>query len=310
MYEEILKYKYLQPISLENKEYYYKLIYEISDSFTGKLIGGDLFHLANINLIIDELGQLLANSIELYEWGYFDNSYYSLRSANELATIMLDLSDKTDWAIKKNMESFLTKRYRKKRYQIINWLSEEGIVFKEVIDKMPNFKEEINELLDEINQVIHMSGRENLYSFRKNLDEDFHKNKFKQFKNHFLITIKILAIFRLIIDPFPLLLKEEEIYYRSPDLVISTFSEDLLNLIGEKTIKEFKQTKSYISVKNTILSFEKRNEFVNNFIIANYIDLNHLDEIYSQKHLINKTKLKFLDIVSCTDKIIEIKTLN
>lgn len=310
MYEEILKYKYLQPISLENKEYYYKLIYEISDSFTSEVIGGDLFHLANINLIIDELGQLLANSIELYEWGYFDNAYYSLRSANELATIMLDLSDKTDWAIKKNMESFLTKRYRKKRYQIINWLSEEGIVFKEVIDKMPNFKEEINELLDEINQVIHMSGRANLYSFRKNLDEDFHKNKFKQFENHFLITIKILAIFRLIIDPFPLLLKEEEIYYRSPDLVISTFSEDLLNLIGEKTIKEFKQTKSYISVKNTILSFEKRNEFVNDLIIANYIDLNHLDEIYSQKHLINKTKLKFLDIVSCTDKIIEIKTLN
>ena len=92
--------------------------------------------------------------------------------------------------------------------------------------------------------------------------------------------------------------------------MISTFSEDLLNLIGEKTIKEFKQTKSYISVKNTILSFEKRNEFVNDLIIANYIDLNHLDEIYSQKHLINKTKLKFLDIVSCTDKIIEIKTLN
>lgn len=120
MYEEILKYKYLQPISLENKEYYYKLIYEISDSFTSEVIGGDLFHLANINLIIDELGQLLANSIELYEWGYFDNAYYSLRSANELATIMLDLSDKTDWAIKKNMESFLTKRYRKKRYQIIN----------------------------------------------------------------------------------------------------------------------------------------------------------------------------------------------
>ncbi len=310
MYEEILKYKYLRPIPIENKEYYYKLIYEISDAFTSRLIGGDLFHSANINLLIDELGQLLANSIELYEWGYFDNAYYSLRSANELATIMLDLSDKTDWAIKKNMELFLTKRYRKKRYQIINWLSEEGIVFKEVIDKMPNFKEEINELLDEINQVIHMSGRENLYSFRRDFDNDFHENKFKQFENHFLTTIKILAIFRLIIDPFPLLLKEEEVYYRCPDLVTSTFSGDLLNLIGEKTIKEFKQTKSYISVKNTILSFEKRNEYVNNLIIANYIDLNHLDEIYSQKHLINKTKLKFLDIVSCSDKIIEIKTHN
>lgn len=67
MYEKMLKYRYLQPVQIENKEYYYKLIYEVSDAFTSRLIGGDFFHSANINLLIEELGQLLSNSIELYE---------------------------------------------------------------------------------------------------------------------------------------------------------------------------------------------------------------------------------------------------
>ena len=300
----MLKYRYLQPIQIENKEYYYKLIFEVSDAFTSRLIGGDFFHSANINLLIKELGQLLANSIELYEWGYFDNAYYSLRSANELATIILDLSDKKDWAIKKNMESFLTKRYRKKRYQILEWLSEEGIIFKEVLDKMPNFKNEINMLMDEINQVIHMSGRENLYKFRRNLGDDFHNHKLKQFEKHFLSSIKILAIFRLIIDPFPLLLMDDEIGLRCPDIMTYPFSNDLLNLIGEKTILEFEQTESVIAIKNEILKMEKRKPAVNNFIMNNLLDLDEIDEIYSQKHLLDEFQLKFLDIASCSRKIV------
>ena len=308
MYEEMLKYRYLQPIQIENKEYYYKLIYEVSDAFTSRLIGGDFSHSANINLLIGELGQLLANSIELYEWGYFDNAYYSLRSANELATIILDLSDKKDWAIKKNMESFLTKRYHKKRYQILEWLSEEGIVFKEVLDKMPNFKNEINALMDDINQVIHMNGRENLYNFRRNLDDDFHNNKLKQFEKHFLSSIKILAIFRLIIDPFPLLLIDEEINHRCPDLMTYPFSNDLLKLIGEQTILEFEQTESFIAIKNEILMMEKRKSAVNEFIISNVLDLDKIDEIYSQKHLLDEFQLKFLEIASCSRKIVEMKS--
>ena len=91
-------------------------------------------------------------------------------------------------------------------------------------------------------------------------------------------------------------------------MITPTFSKDLLNLIGQKTLKQFKKTKSYMSFKENILTFEKRNPFGNDFIVGNYIDLNHLNEIYSQKHLFSEIKIKFLDIVSCTDKIIEIRT--
>lgn len=66
--------------------------------------------------------------------GYFDNAYYSLRSANELATVMLDLSDKEDSEIQNNFEDFRKGKYNKWRSTILNELSDNGIVFKEVID--------------------------------------------------------------------------------------------------------------------------------------------------------------------------------
>lgn len=91
-YEEILQERYLKPVKIENKEYYYNLIYEISESFTSAIIV-NLFHSNKINMIITEAGQSLANSIKLYELGYFDDAYYSMRSAIELATIMLDVGD-------------------------------------------------------------------------------------------------------------------------------------------------------------------------------------------------------------------------
>lgn len=309
MYEEFFKYTHLQPVNIKNKEYYYKLINDLSDSFTSRLIG-NFFHSANINLIISELCQLLTNSIELYEKGYFDNAYYSLRSANELATIMLDLSDKDSDTINKNMKLFLTKEYHKNRGQIIKELSNEGIMFKEVINKMPNFKEEIKNLLSEINQVIHMNGKENLYGFREYLDSNFHEVKLKKFENHFLSSIKILAIFILIIDPLPLLLNDEEVYYRCPNLLTEPFSQELLSVIGEKSILEFEQTENYISMKNQLLKMEKRKPAVNDYVFMNILDLEHMDDIYSQKHLLNEFQQKCLEIVYRCNKITEIRTNN
>ena len=45
-YEKILQERYLKPISIENNEYYYSLIYEISESLTWE-IAVDFFHTIN-----------------------------------------------------------------------------------------------------------------------------------------------------------------------------------------------------------------------------------------------------------------------
>lgn len=55
-----------------------------------------------------------------------------------------------------------------------------------------------------------------------------------------------------------------------------------------------------------ILSFEKRNTAVNDFLMHNFIDLDKISDIYSQKHLIPENELKILDVCCCTNKIIYI----
>lgn len=298
---------YVIPIKIENINECYNLIQEISLSDTSRTFAGNLSHSAHINLLIKEISILLANSLRLYEMGYFDNAYYSLRSANELATVMLDLSDKDDSEIKCNFEDFRQGKYNKWRGKIIKELSDNGIVFKEVIDKMPNFKKDIGKLLDEINNVVHNNGLDNFYYFRyHSLDKDMPYKKLEEFENHFLRSIRILAIMRLIVDPLPLLITDDEIYYRCPQIIFFPFSDEMLSVIGQESIDEFKQTDTYKSMEEQILSLEKRNPAVNDFLIHKVIDLDKIEDIYSQKHLISENELKILDVCGCTNKIVEI----
>ena len=298
---------YVIPIKIENIEEYYSLIQEISFSDTSRAFEENLSHSAHINLLIKEISILLANSLRLYEMGYFDNAYYSLRSANELATVMLDLSDKDDSKITNNFKKFRKGKYKKRRSKIINELSKEGIFFKEVIDQMPNLKKDISKLLNEINNVVHNNGLDTLYSVRyHSLDKDMSYKKLEEFITHFLKSIRILAIMRLILDPLPLIITDDEMYYRCPKIVIFPFSDELLSVIGQKSVDDFKQTDTYKSMEEWILSFEKRNTAVNDFLMYNFIDLDKINDIYSQKHLIPENELKILDVCCCTNKIIYI----
>lgn len=302
-YEKILQERYFKPVKIENKEYYYSLIYEISESLTSGIIV-NFFHSNKINMIITEAGQSLANSIKLYELGYFDDAYYSMRSAIELATIMLDVGDNDYEKMVHNMNLFSNKEYRNFRASTLSYLKDNGIEFSDVNNKMPNFVNEINNTCKKLNKIVHKVGFDNFYGIRKRYDEDFHKKQVVEFENNLISSIRIVAIMRLVIDPFPLLLADEEIYYRSPNILTYPFNERLLEVIGEKSIAEFKNTDVYKSYQEELMKLEKRNQEVNDVVMANYIDLNNLDNIYLQKHLLDSHELKYVNIAGCSDKII------
>lgn len=302
-YEKILQERYLKPIIIENKEYYYSLIYEISESLTWE-IAVDFFHSNKINMIITEAGQSLANSIKLYELGYFDDAYYSMRSAIELATIMLDVGDNEYEKMVHNMNLFSTKEYRNFRSSTLRYLKDNGIEFKDVSNKMPNFVKEINNTCNKLNKFVHKTGFDNFYGIRKNYNDDFHKKQLKNFEDNLISSIRIVAIMRLVIDPFPLLLADKEIYYRSPNILTTPFNEQLLEVIGEESIVEFKSTELYKSYEKDLMKLEKRNKEVNAVVMADFIDLDNIDNIYLQKHLLDSHELKYVNIANCSDKII------
>lgn len=302
-YEKNLLERYLRPVKIENKEYYYSLIYEISESLTSGIIV-DLFHSNKINMIITEAGQSLANSIRLYELGYFDDAYYSMRSAIELATIMLDVGDNEYEKMVNNMNLFSNKEYRNFRASTLRYLKDNGIEFRDVANKMPNFVNEINNTCIKLNNFVHKTGFDNFYGIRNYYNENFHKKQLDDFENNLISSIRIVAIMRLVIDPFPLLLADEEIYYRSPNIMTYPFNEKLLEVMGEGSIAEFKNTDVYKSYEEELMKLEKRNQEVNNVVMANYIDLDNLENIYFQKHLLDDHELKYVDIASCSEKII------
>ena len=302
-YEKILQERYLNPVKIENKEYYYSLIYEISESLTSGIIV-DFFHSNKINMIITEAGQSLANSIKLYELGYFDDAYYSMRSAIELATIMLDVGDNEYEQMIHNMNLFSTKEYRNFRASTLRYLKDNGIEFRDVSNKMPNFVKEINNTCNKLNKFVHKTGFDNFYGIRNKYDDDFHKRQLKDFEDNLISSIRIVAIMRLVIDPFPLLLADEEIYYRSPNILTYPFNENLLDVMGDESIAEFKSTDIYKSYEEELMKLEKRNREVNAVVMANYIDLDNIDNIYLQKHLLSSHELKYVNIASCSDKII------
>ena len=302
-YEKNLLERYLKPVEIENKEFYYSLIYEISESLTSGIIV-DLFHSNKINMIITEACQSLANSIRLYELGYFDDAYYSMRSAIELATIMLDVGDNEYEKMVNNMNLFSNKEYRNFRASTSRYLKENGIEFRDVANKMPNFVNEINNTCIKLNSFVHKTGFDNFYGIRNYYNENFHKKQLDDFENNLISSIRIVAIMRLVIDPFPLLLADEEIYYRSPNIMTYPFNEKLLEVMGEESIAEFKNTDVYKSYEEELMKLEKRNQEVNNIVMADYIDLDNLENIYLQKHLLNHHELKYVDIASCSEKII------
>lgn len=302
-YEKNLLERYLKPVEIENKEFYYSLIYEISESLTSGIIV-DLFHSNKINMIITEACQSLANSIRLYELGYFDDAYYSMRSAIELATIMLDVGDNEYEKMVNNMNLFSNKEYRNFRASTLRYLKENGIEFRDVANKMPNFVNEINNTCIKLNSFVHKTGFDNFYGIRNYYNENFHKKQLDDFENNLISSIRIVAIMRLVIDPFPLLLADEEIYYRSPNIMTYPFNEKLLEVMGEESNAEFKNTDVYKSYEEELMKLEKRNQEVNNIVMADYIDLDNLENIYLQKHLLNHHELKYVDIASCSEKII------
>ena len=70
---------YINPIEFPNADDYVMDIYNISQANTG------FVHAWDSNLFFEEASQLLVNAIRLFQMGYLDCAFYSLRQSLELS---------------------------------------------------------------------------------------------------------------------------------------------------------------------------------------------------------------------------------
>lgn len=296
---------YITPLKFKNTDYYYNLVEEMYKVTKTEISINDSDINPFINKVLTEICVKLNNSLKLAEMGYIDNAYYSLRCAHELSTLLLNLcNDKNSVTFFKEIKE---EDYKLRRNDLFKKACGQGY-FKNLNDTLQEFeiKENIDKILNKINNIVH-KGQKDFCIYSIWYDVNTLNNKSKDFEKIFSESIKVLFIMFFIINPLNLILTlDEDNYYRDPGMIIPPFSEKMLNFIGKYIINALKKVELYKEFENVFRSFDKRNPSVDDFLRYDFIDLNKINEIYSQKNLIPKDKLKILEICSCTNKIVQI----
>lgn len=285
-FHEWIEKRNIRPIELEEKDELYCAIMNIEHSFTGRADLG--FQVANT--FIMESSQLLFNSIHLFELGYFDCAFYSLREAIEISTTIVYLSDMPFEEREQILDAWKSASQFPMQNQMITRLSNMGETFSELKTLLSTFFDDIKVVQKSLNKYVHKQGFSQFYVSRNHM---FNQNKpTKQFVEKFLFYFKkaiaAVAVMRLAIDPYPILLMDDEIRCRVTDWMTEPYSYEFVSeYLNEAVIDLYKQSDLYISFYTQIMREEKINPYAFEVIENGFIDTTQLESILSQKHLLN-----------------------
>lgn len=298
------KIEHLRSCEFKNKEQYYCDLQCIENSITGRIDA------LIANKFIYEAKCLIINAINLYEMGYFDCAYYSLREAIEVSTIMVYLVDIPDKEREEKLNSWENLEWFPMREQMIKFLKNNGYVFVDFKEKMNNFFEDSKQYIEDINKYVHKQGWDKLYftkeffDYEKKLDSNYYLSVFEKYLK---FTISYVAIIRLSIDPLPILLMDEDIYFKAGDLLTEPYTQDFLDrYIDKKYIEDYKNTELYKGYFSYFNSLEKQSLVISNIIKENYVDISKYDEILKQFHLLSSQEQIIVKIFKISDKISDI----
>lgn len=194
-------------------------VIELAVSFTGRV------DVDNYNTFLQESVELLQNAITLFYEGYFDASYYSLRSATEVSTVGVSFSDAKDGKRRSSRRAWIKREYFPTQRKPLKRLAKDGSVFSELHEKMPAFLELLSST-ERLNKTVHKQGYDSFYCIR---NHPLHRMKHSQeeFINSFIQdlhnAIGVVSVMGLAIDPFPVLLADPERINRYADSVTRPF---------------------------------------------------------------------------------------
>ncbi|MCL6264930.1 hypothetical protein [Flagellimonas myxillae] len=278
----------LYPLKIKKKKKYHLDLINIEESWTGRLDA----HISNTFIL--EAVQLIINSIAQFEQGYFDASYYSLRQSLEVSTTMTYLVDNDD-EIRKNELKKWKEQSRFPMYsQMIKILESNESVFSDIKEKMTSYFLELDETKRKLNKYVHKQGFNTFYVAKnhpfnqKKSRDDF----IKEYEQHLQKCIGAVAVFRLTIDPFPILLNDPEIYVRTGDTMTRGYGDVFIEeYIGGQNLENYKLTEMYQNHYDSIILEDAKNEYVTHVVKDNYIDKDNLDRIFEQQHLLGRHDL-------------------
>ncbi len=304
-YSEWRKNENIKRYEIPNVEDYFLDLMNIEHSFSGRM------DIPLANTFIMEAVQLVVNSISLFELGYFDSAYYSLREAIEISTTIVYLSDMPDKERKEKMEDWKNTKDFPMQGQMLNQLYQYGIVISDMKEKMGSFFAEIKDVSRKINKCIHKQGLRFFYVSRNhpvNVKKD--DNIFIENYVYFLEkTIGIIAVMRLAIDPYPVLLMDEDILLRCFDSMTEAYKNEFVEkYITKETLEDYKKTEMYLNHYNGHIIEEKKNYAVFDIMQHQVIDTTKRKEILSQIHLLDEADKIATYIALISKKVVKVYT--
>jgi hypothetical protein len=237
---------------------------------------------------------MIINSLNLFEQGFFDCAFYSLRQSLEVAMTMMYLYDSDEETRKEVLNNWRSEKHFPMYSGMIKYLESHQSEFKDIKEKLPEFFEKTEIVKKRLNKYVHKQGFDKLYASRNHPlaiskfdDESFTKN----FIGYVKQCIGTVAVMRLAIDPMPILLNDEEIYARTGDMMTFPYSDEFIKeYIGLDAIQKYKKTETYCNYYDHFMHEEKKSEVVTSIVKDKFVDVTSADEILEQAHLLSETE--------------------
>ena len=163
-------------------------------------------------------------------------------------------------------------------------LRSKDIEYRDLLEQMPEIDELISKLNKRANKYIHKQGHESFYTKPYEVVPESAKHIREDFTDYFTTTVKVCAIFRLAVDPFPILLSDPECEYRFPDCMTIEFGQYFIdNCLGSDFVEHYIKTDFYRNwvnaIKSTFPQLKEATYYVSNL---HYIDLSNIKDILDE----------------------------
>lgn len=263
-------------------DFAYSRLYGYVDQLVDSISG--LVSTPSFNQFLLESCQLLANSLDLIHQGYFDAAFYSVRQAGEVILIGTLFSNLEESERKAKYEKWVSLDRFPSFSELSKLLRSKDIEYRDLLEQMPEIDELIDKLNKRANKYTHKQGHESFYTKPYEVVPESAKHIREDFTDYFKTTVKVCAIFRLAVDPFPILLSDPECEYRFSDCMTLEFGQNFIdNCLGNEFVKHYIETDYYRNWVNAIKStFPQLKEATYNVSNLHYIDLSNIKDILDE----------------------------
>ena len=246
------------------------------------------------NGFMTESVELIKHALFLYEDGYFDCAFYSLRQSVEIMNSMLLLSDDED-----RLKEWKAKAWFPMDKAVKGLLEKNNAAYSEIREKIPEFFTHYDELLKTANKYIHKQGFDSFYAYYGRANAEAEEKRTALFVELMKHAIGMILIMDIALDPLSLALSDPEVDSHIPfdamtePIPVHMFEEflspDLLNKI--------KETDHYQTVKQYFLGMEELNEATYGVVRCQYFDTSSLKDIEEQETFLSVYERLMLHIL-------------